>query len=324
MIAGDADLRGAVIVVTGGTGFVGSAFVRHAVARGADVTVVTRPTSDLWRLAPVAGRYTREVAALADLDGAPAAGAEPGCVVVHFAAAGVNQTFDDVGALVETNVVGTLHALRYAVRSRASRFVLVGSSGEYGPGQELDEDAALRPTSEYGAARAAATLLARAFGARRGLDVVVVRPFAVYGPYEAPYRLVPYCILRGLRGARLQISSGVQTRDYVYVEDVADGVARACVSAAARGSVFNLCTGVETAVRDVAAQIAGLTGGGSAVEAGARAPIPGEMWRTSGSPARAREQLGWAPRLGLAEGLCHTVEWFHSVGRALPAYQDAP
>lgn len=316
-------LSGRRLLVTGGTGFVGSAFVRHAVAQGGAVSVVARPTSDHWRLAPVAGRYARVDLALDEL--ADAAGALPtGCdAVVHFAAAGVNQSFDDVDVIVQANVVGTLRALQAALRLGAHRFVLVGSSGEYGPGVEIDEDAPLRPTSEYGASRASATLLARAFGARRGLDVVVVRPFAVFGAYESAYRLVPYCILRGLRGEPLHISSGVQTRDYVHVDDVARGVAAACIVPGARGGTFNLCTGRETSVLEAASLVARLTGRGSTVETGARAPIPGEMWRTTGSAARAREVLGWRPRLTLVEGLERTISWFRAEGTTLPAYAGA-
>lgn len=314
------DLAGLPLVVTGGAGFVGSAFVRHAVDCGAQVTVVAREGSDHWRLAPVAGRYATTSVSLDNLATASVGTGRGEAVVVHFAAAGVNQAFDDVDVLVDTNVVGTLRVLQYAQRLDARRFVLVGTSGEYGPGVRIDEDAPLRPTSEYGATRASATLLARAFGARRGLDVVVVRPFAVYGPYEAPYRLVPYCILGGLRGEPLRISTGHQTRDYVFVDDVAAGIARACVAPAARDGTFNLCTGVETTVRQMAETIAELTGGGSTVEAGAREPIPGEMWRTSGDPARAAAQLGWAPRRSHAEGLRRTIRWFRAEGRALSVY----
>jgi len=316
-------LRGLRLLVTGGTGFVGSAFVRHAVAGGAAVTVLDRENSDHWRLQPVDGHYARLTASLAELASGEKAPPDGIDALVHLAAAGVDQSFDDIATLVATNVTGTLHALQGAQRLGVRRFVLVGSSGEYGPGIAIDETDALRPTSEYGASRASATLLARAFGARRGLDVVTVRPFAVYGPFEAAYRLVPYAILGGLRGEPLRISSGAQTRDYVHVDDVADGLARACCVEAAGGGTFNLCSGTETRVLDAVERLAVLTGGRSAVEAGARAPIAGEMWRTSGAPTRARAVLGWSPRWALDEGLERTVGWFREVGGSLPAYAQA-
>lgn len=324
MISADLTLGGLRLLVTGGTGFLGSAFVRRAVGGNADVSVIAREASDHWRLTPVAGGYATITAPLTELDRLPADRVGRPDVMVHFAATGVDQSFDDVATLTATNVAGTVQALQLAQRLGVSRFVLVGTSGEYGPGARLGEDAPLRPTSEYGATRAAATLLAQAFGARRGLDVVVVRPFAVYGPYEAPYRLVPYCILRGLASKVMHISSGVQTRDYVHVDDVAEGIVRACKVASARGGIFNLCTGVETTVCDAAKLIAELTGGGSPIAAGSREAIAGEMWRTSGDPACAWSSLRWSPRWDLAAGFRHTVTWFREIGRMLPAYRAAP
>ncbi|MES2125026.1 MAG: NAD(P)-dependent oxidoreductase [Gemmatimonadota bacterium] len=319
MITQDGGLPGTTILVTGGTGFVGSGFVRHAVEAGARVTVASRQGSDPWRLAGIAGRYVAWNGALASLRD-ERTGAGPVDVVVHFAASGVDQRFDDVRAMVDTNVVGTLEALEYASGCGARRFVMVGTSGEYGPGVGLEEHAPLRPTSEYGASRAAATLLARAFGERRGLDVVVVRPFAVFGPFEAAYRLVPYAILQGLAGKEIALSSGVQTRDYVHVDDVARGIAMACQASKVRGQVVNLCTGVETSVGDVATMLATLTGEQSTVAVGARPDMPGEMWRTTGSPALSLSLLGWTPRWQLAAGLADTVRWFQQTGVRLHQY----
>lgn len=302
-------LHGRQVFVTGATGFLGSAFVRHAASEGAIVTVLARDDANLWRLADHVDRLSivrGALSALSDLDWI----AKSDSVFVHFAAAGVQQTFDDVASMVETNVAGTASALQFAHRCGIARFVLVGTSGEYGPGTQLAEESHLRPTSIYGSTRAAATLLARAFSALRDLDVVVVRPFAVFGPFEAAYRLVPHVILSAMRGVPVRISSGHQTRDYVHIDDVSTGISRACTVEQARNGTFNLCTGIETTVRDAAALAVHLVGSGVAIETGAVRAIPGEMWRTSGDPSRAREVLGWQPDLTLQSGLERTIEWF--------------
>ncbi|MBA2293037.1 MAG: NAD(P)-dependent oxidoreductase [Gemmatimonadales bacterium] len=311
-------LSGTEVMVTGASGFLGSAVVRDLVNRGARVTAVLRASSNPWRLAPVDDRIVRWVGSLDELAGrrdAPVA-----AVVVHCAASGVDQRFSDVRAMVETNVRGTLQILEHAARVGAGRFVHVGTSGEYGAGVMLDEAAPLCPTSEYGATRAAATLLARAFGNTRGLDVTVVRPFAVYGPFEAAYRLIPHCILNTITGRPVEISMGTQTRDYVHVDDVAAGIALACAVPEAKGKVFNLCTGVETTVLDAAREVVALAGGAMDVVVGARPDIPGEMWRTSGSPQFAREVLGWMPGHELGGGLSATVDWFRRIGTLPPEY----
>lgn len=309
-------LSGHHLLVTGATGFLGSAFVRFAIRAGAEVTALCRSSSSEWRLADVGGQYRLLAAPLAAVN----LELHPPSVVVHFAAAGVNQLSDDVADMVATNVVGTSHILEFARRHEVNRFVLVGTSAEYGSGVLLEESAPLRPTSEYGATRAAATLLAQAFGVRRHLDVVVVRPFAVYGPYEAAYRLIPHVILNALRGAPVRISSGRQTRDYVFVDDVCDGIARACTAEAARGGTFNLCTGVETSVLELATRASKLAGSPRPVEAGAVASVPGEMWRTTGNPALTHNVLQWKPATDVGVGLAKTIEWFQSRGQHLPQY----
>jgi dTDP-glucose 4,6-dehydratase len=123
------------ILVTGGTGFLGSGFVRHAIDAGANVTVVARHGANHWRLGGVSGRYETRTGSLADL--ARADDDKRWSTMVHFAAAGVNQTFDDVEELVATNVGGTAQAVTFALRHGVRRFVLLGTSGEYGPGHDL-------------------------------------------------------------------------------------------------------------------------------------------------------------------------------------------
>ena len=314
-------LSGKSLIVTGGTGFLGSAFVRYAIDAGADVQVVARSTADHWRLSAYRDRYrvlTTTIEGLAELS----VDIAKDTILVHFAAAGVNQTDDDIVRMVDTNIVGTLSTLAFAKQNGARRFVLVGSSGEYGPGVHLSEDAALRPTAEYGATRASATMLARAYGKRRDIEVTVVRPFAVFGPFEAPYRLIPYAILSALRGVPIKISSGQQTRDYVYVDDVSAGIASACVIKEAGGEIFNLCTGIETSVRDAASLVAMLVDKRVEVDCGVIPQIPGEMWQTSGDPSRAHKVLGWSPRVELTTGLEETINWFRKTGLRLPIYTE--
>lgn len=305
------DIRGARLLITGATGFLGSAVVRHAVEAGAEVTALIRRGSASWRLEPVRGRYHTVAAAADDYRSLALDGDHRPDALVHCAASGVNQKFDDVGDMVAVNVGGTLAALQLATRVGARRFVLLGTSGEYGPGTGLSEGAPLRPTSEYGATRAAATLLALTYGARRGLPVTVLRPFSIFGPYEAAYRLVPHCVLRALAGEPLDISAGSQTRDFVFLADVV----RAVVAAAAQGpdrTIVNVCTGVSTSVGSVAGLVAEIAGGTAPVQAGAVDHIPGEMWMTSGDPSTAAAVLQWAPRYGVREGLEETIDWFRS------------
>lgn len=212
--------------------------------------------------------------------------------------------------MIQANVVGTYRALDIARRTGATRFVQMGTSGEYGPCQRADEEQLPRPTGNYGATKASATILARAFSQRYDLAVVILRPFAVYGPYESGYRLVPYSILRSLREAPVEISSGEQTRDYIHVHDVVQAAEAVAWHPRAPGQTFNLCWGAETAIKDIVTRIAALKGNSSPILFRTKPHIPGEMWKTSGNPRRASALLGWAPKTPLDDGLCAVIAWF--------------
>lgn len=287
------------VLVTGGSGFIGSHLVRRLVEAGADVIVAVRPESDLWRIEDL----------LEWVERTPADRPLPeASVVYHLAAEGVRPD-TDVHAVVETNVLGTLRLLEHAQETGVDRFVYCGSCFEYGPGDGLSEDAPLRPITEYGASKAAGSLLTLAYGTAYGLPVVVVRPFTAYGPLEAAYRLVPSVILDVLDGGPVRLTSGIQTRDFVYVADVVDGMLAAGRDERALHGIFNLCTGRATAVRDLAGTISELVGGVDLLP-GTVADRAVELAALSGDPARTADRLGWRAQTELADGLRRTLDWF--------------
>jgi NAD dependent epimerase/dehydratase family len=180
------------------------------------VFAVVRPGADAWRLGGLDERTTVVSADLArplpDRVKAQLGGVG---VVFHLAASGVHSGPGNAEAVVGVNVLGTLHVLEAARDLGVEHFVHCGSCFEYGTGTRLEETAPLAPTSEYAASKAGGWLLARAFARRHDLSLVSLRPFTVYGPFEARQRLVPYAALKALRrgpgtdgrgaGARLRL-----------------------------------------------------------------------------------------------------------------------
>lgn len=301
-------LAGARTLVTGAGGFIGANLVRGLIARSCEVTAVLGPTTDSWRLREIESNIRLIRSDICELGTRNDVGDVD--FVFHLAATAINQRTNDVPAMLHTNVGGTYAVMEMAARLKVRRFIHLGSSGEYGPSVRAREDQALLPNSEYGATKAASTLLVHAFSQRTGLSSITLRPFSVFGPFESSYRLVPYCVLRAMDGRTIEVTGGTQTRDYVYVDDVVAGILVAAETSAGTGETINLCSGVSTAVRDLVQQIVGI--GESHVQPvfGARPHVATEMWESSGDPARAARVLGWRAETPLGEALRKTVEWF--------------
>jgi nucleoside-diphosphate-sugar epimerase len=308
------------ILVTGAAGFLGSHTVRRLLRRGDEVVALVRPQSDLRRLEDLRGDIDlREL----DLVGGGSIGVNRVDRVLHLAAAGIGGTAS-AETIVATNVLGTLRALELATAAGAATFLYCGSCFEYGPGEGHGEDDRPRPISAYGASKTGGWLLAQAYGLQHRLEVTGVRPFTVYGPYEAASRLIPSVCLGAIHGETVELTQGTQTRDFVFVDDAVDAIILA--SADHRPQTYNVCTGSSTSVREVAEEVANLTGREVDLRFGALPPRLVELQVLSGDPTLARDMLGWSATTSLRDGLERTFEWFEerhnerakTVGRTRP------
>ncbi len=226
------------ILVTGGAGFIGSAYVRHVLAADAGAQVLTYDLlTYAGHLANLEGlsdpdRHEFRQGDIANPDGVAAAfaGFRP-TVVANFAAEShVDQSLLDPARFVRTNVMGT-QVLLDACREAGVRMVHVSTDEVYGSLPEPEAavpQSPLRPTSPYAASKAAADLLALAAARSHGQDVVVTRCTNNYGPRQLPEKLVPLMVLRALAGEDLPVyGDGRQVRDWIHVTDHAAGVHRA-------------------------------------------------------------------------------------------------
>jgi len=314
-------LSGKRVLVTGGTGFIGSHLISRLLRGGCQVFALLRPNCNPWR---IFGLVDQLKVLWYELGNGDIRGLEKTIgsldIVYHMAASGVNQAFDDSAEMVRTNVMGTLEMLELGLRLRIERFVYSGSCFEYGGGSLVKEDQIPTPVSEYGATKNAGWILAQTYARRHGLPVVSLRPFNVFGPLEAPHRLIPHTILNSLKHREIELSPGDQSRDFVYVDDVIDSFVVAASSSQTGGNVFNICTGVETEVRTVVEMIFTILGGAHRACFGSLPYRRNEVGILSGNPEKAREGLGWQSATSLRDGLAKTVRWFLQNGHEYAIY----
>jgi len=323
------------ILVTGGAGFIGSAVVRLAIARGYAVVNLDALTyaGCLANVASVADSdlYAFEKADIRDraaLDRIFAAHLPD--TVMHLAAEShVDRSIDGPAAFVETNVTGTFNLLE-AARSywqsmgcpETFRFHHVSTDEVYGSlpldkPVKFNEATAYSPRSPYAATKAGADHLVRAWHETFGLPVVVSNCSNNYGPYQFPDKLIPVAILNALAGKPLPIyGDGSNVRDWLYVDDHA----AALLSVVAAGQVGrSYSIGGENALRnlDLVETLCGILdrlrprNGGSYADLIAFVPDrPGHDARYAIDPSRIGRELGWAPLVTLEEGLERTVAWY--------------
>ncbi|MGX6603757.1 dTDP-glucose 4,6-dehydratase [Micromonosporaceae bacterium Da 78-11] len=309
------------LLVTGGAGFIGSHFVRSALAdklpglEGAAVTVLDKLT--------YAGNFANLDAVAQDerLDFVPADICDAAVVdsvmrdhdaVVHFAAEShVDRSIADAGAFATTNVVGTQVLLDAALRHGVPRFAHVSTDEVYGSidSGAWTERAPLAPNSPYAATKAGSDLIALAYHRTHGLPVVVTRSSNNYGPYQHPEKMIPRFVTRLLDGRTVPLyGDGSQVRDWVHVDDHCQGVALALQHGRA-GEIYHIGGSVELSNRDLTDRLLReCDAGPDRVEP--VADRPGHDQRYALDDDRIRRELGWRPRVSFDDGLHDTVRWY--------------
>jgi UDP-glucose 4-epimerase len=290
-------------LVTGGAGFIGSHLVDALVADGHEVHVVDDlSTGRVTNLEPAleqgAELHTEDVtdaAWMTDL----AAIIRPE-VVFHLAAhLDVRRSVDDPAFDAAVNVTGTAAVLDAARRAGARMLVLASTAAVYGRAGELParETGPVAPLSPYGASKAAAESYLALYTRLHGLPTLALRMANVYGPRQDPDGEAGVVAIFAAAAAAgtpaLVFGDGLQTRDYVYVDDAVEAFVAAGRSSV--GGVLNVSTGRETPVREIAERL------GVAVEYAP--PRHGELLRSCLDPSAARRALGWQARTALADGL---------------------
>lgn len=299
-------------LVTGAGGFVGANLVRALVEKGYDVHACVRPEGDRWRLIDIVHAITVSPLEMTDTEAIKKTVhmVQPE-YVFHLAHYGGNRGQNESATIRRVIVDGTA-ALYEACGDvpGLTAIVATGSSSEYGAKNEpMREDMRLEPNTEYGLAKAWATLYGQHMAREQGLPVTTLRFFSIYGPYEAQTRLIPAVILALLKGEQPQLSNGDAVRDFVFVTDAVDALL-AAVLKSHPGEIFNIGTGVQTTLKDTVEYIAEIIGVPTPLSWGSmeQQSFDTATWRAN--MAHTEAILGWKAETNLHDGLRETIEWF--------------
>jgi nucleoside-diphosphate-sugar epimerase len=326
-------LRGRRALITGGLGLVGSHIADLLVERGAAEIIVLddlsrgRRSNVAWaeangNVAVIVGDV-RDRELLEQLT----TGVE---VVFHQAAARITQCAENPRLAVDVLVNGTLNVVEAAVQAGVRRIVAASSASVYGAAERFPTTEDHHPWANdtiYGAAKAFDEGLLRSFHAMHGLDYVALRYFNVYGPRMDIHGVYTEVLVRWMERIRtgkppLILGDGRQTMDFVYVSDVARANLLAAEDAVT-DAVFNVASGTETSLTELASALLRVMGAEPRVEYGPARSV-NNVPRRLADTGRARERLGFQAEVDLEEGLRRLVEWWQTERDEAPRQWPTP
>lgn len=308
------------ILVTGGAGFIGSAFIRLTLSADASAVIINLDkltyAGNLENLEPVAEnpRYSFVHGDICDsrFVNALVTDARPDAVV-HFAAEShVDRSIFSPAPVFETNLRGTFTLLEAARTARIPRFLHISTDEVYGslaPPLEADESYPLNPSSPYAASKAGSDLLVRSYFTTYRLPAVITRASNNYGPFQFPEKLIPLMISNALEGRSLPVyGDGMQVRDWLHVEDHCRAI-RAVLERGREGEIYNIGGSRSLPNIEVVLKILAATGQPASLIQTV-ADRPGHDRRYALSSEKVERETGWTAQVPFDQGLADTIDWY--------------
>ena len=316
------------ILITGGAGFIGSAFTRHIFDNYEDYRIIVVDcltyAGDVENLPVPIWQENNERFVFwygnitnAELMDTLMAQSD---MVLHFAAeTHVTRSIYDNTQFFKTDVLGT-QAVANAIckyRDRIERFIHISTSEVYGTAnsEKMDENHPLNPMSPYAAAKAGADRLVHSYWTTYGIPIVIIRPFNNYGPRQHLEKVIPRFITSIILKEKLRVhGDGQSARDFVHVEDTCRAIDLVLHAPADKvvGEVFNVGSGEDRSILSVAQDIVAMMCPDDmdcVIKVGDR---PGQVMRHTADSSKIGKVLGWKPKLGWNEGLHKTIEWYRN------------
>jgi NAD dependent epimerase/dehydratase len=310
------------ILVTGAGGFIGSHLTERLFELGANVRAFVRYTSradqgfikyfsdDIRKHMDIVYGDIREFETVAKaIDGVD--------IIFNLAAlVGIPYSYIHPQEVIETNTIGTLNVLMAARDIGIEKLVQTSTSEVYGTAKyvPINEDHPKQPQSPYSASKIAADAIALSFYHSFDLPVAVIRPFNTYGPRQSDRAVIPSIVSQVLTKNSITLGNTTPTRDFTFATDTAEGFIKVAESEKSVGMEFNIGSGQEISIEDLAKKVISLVGRNIIIEHNEERtrPMHSEVERLCADNTRARTVLGWSPKVSLDQGLEETIRFIKS------------
>jgi NAD dependent epimerase/dehydratase len=313
------DWKNRQVLVTGAGGFVASHLVERLVREGARVRAFTRYNSrnDAGMLHLIAPEIFPQIEIiygdLRDVEAVRGAARDVDTIFHLGALIAIPYSYVHPREVIDTNIMGTLNVLMAARDHKVRRVVHTSTSEVYGTAQyvPINEAHPLQGQSPYSASKIGADKIAESFYRSFEVPVVTLRPFNTYGPRQSARAVIPTIITQALTRDEVKLGSLDPSRDFTFVSDTADGFMRVASADNVLGQEINLGNDNTIRIGDLVEKIFGIIGKSPKVVIDPLRIRPGksEVMKLWASNQKAREMIGWEPRVSLDEGLRATIEW---------------
>lgn len=309
------DLSSKTIFLTGATGFIGSHLLKRLIKEGCNVHISFRKNSSLWRIEDFKEKFVHHTIDLTDFEAVKSMiqQIKPD-VIFHLAAYGVDYRQQDIHQTIDVNINASVNLFEAFFLNNGNRFIHTGSCFEYGQKKILiSEGDFLDPTSVYGASKASSVhLLSSIAKDMQSRELVILRPFGVFGEYESLHRFVPQVIDKLKCEHIVQMTFGEQIRDYIYIDDLIDAyILAAVVPMENKVEIINIGSGKGISMKDFASMISQQLGtSNDLLQFGALPYRPDEMMYLVASIDKAKSMLEWEPKVSIEKGLEYTIKWY--------------
>lgn len=304
--------EGKRVLITGANGFLGSHILERLLEFNADLYIILRESSDLWRIEDYLGSVNVYYADIRDLDDVS------NCIrkikpeiIFHMAAYGVDFSKNNIYEAINTNILGTVNLLYAVGKIGCEKFINTGTSMQYGNKVGLiDENSNYTPNNIYGSTKAASTILAHQIANEMDVDITTIIPFGIFGEKEGSHKLFTQVILSILHHKEVRLTPCFQQRDYCYVENIVNGFIMAANTDKTRDMILNIGSGITFPLRYYIELIVKEMNMEAKINYGALEYRKNDLWNPRVSVDKIKKVLGWHPEISLEEGIKKTVEWY--------------